>query len=578
MLAGEAAPADDEELPTRIRSSQAVQPAKDAGDPLIGIVLAERYRVVSKLGEGGMGSVYLVEHTAINKKLAIKVLSPEYAHKQDLVDRFLQEARAASMIDQENVVEITDFGATPTGSVFFAMEFLQGEDLAQTVKTQGALPWSRAQVMMLQICEALAAAHDAGIIHRDMKPENCFRIRRGRREDFIKVLDFGIAKVSTEEGEGKLTRTGMIFGTPEYMAPEQARGERGDHRVDIYAAGVILFELLTGRVPFSADTFMGVLTKHMFEAPPAPTSIVPTVPVEVEAIILKALQKDRTLRFGSMREMGTAIAAVGSGAAAVSFVSESVMGPSTGPLHYQTAQGGRPTGVPGTSTFGGAADKRSMRMVWAVLGGVLGLAAVAAVVAVLALPSADNGSVLATDPAPTQALLPPIVAAVDESPSAAAAVADASGGAPAVAEEPPTHASVHITLRAPGVQGMVLDKHNEDTILGRLNESFELPYSTSVRDLLVRADGYEDTWVQVVPEADKQPQVTLPRLQRAPAPSARRRSTGTRDTTPARPPAPPKALPAPKESTTSGTKPPTSRPPKSSPATPGRPDLKDPFG
>ncbi|HWB77755.1 MAG TPA: serine/threonine-protein kinase, partial [Nannocystaceae bacterium] len=173
-------------------------PIHHAGETdLAGTVLADRYRIVKKLGEGGMGSVYLAEHTTINKRLAIKVLSPEYSHKQDLVDRFLQEARAASMIEQENVVEITDFGSTPTGSVFFAMEFLNGEDLAATIKREGGLAWQRVKPIMLQICSALSAAHAAGIIHRDMKPENCYRIRRGGNEDFVKVLDFGIAKVQS---------------------------------------------------------------------------------------------------------------------------------------------------------------------------------------------------------------------------------------------------------------------------------------------------------------------------------------------------------------------------------------------
>src|SRR5690606_3413964 len=146
-----------------------------------------------------------------------------------------------------------------------------------------------------QVCSALQAAHDAGIIHRDMKPENCFRITRGKNEDFIKVLDFGIAKVTSDEGEGGtgLTRTGMIFGTPEYMSPEQAQGQKADHRVDVYAAGVIMFELLTGRVPFTADTFMGILTKHMFDVPDAPSQVAPhnNISAEMEAIILKAMQK-----------------------------------------------------------------------------------------------------------------------------------------------------------------------------------------------------------------------------------------------------------------------------------------------
>ena len=231
-------------------ASEAIATEGGQGSDLTGVTLLNRYKITKKLGEGGMGTVYLGEHTTIRKKFAIKVLSAEFAHKPDLVERFLQEARAASMISQENVVEITDFGDTPDGSVFFVMEHLRGEDLSDTVKNLGALPWTRVKPIMLQVCNALQAAHDAGIIHRDMKPENCFRITRGSNEDFIKVLDFGIAKVTSDEGEGGkgLTRTGMIFGTPEYMSPEQAQGQKADHRVDVYAAGVIMYELLTGYV------------------------------------------------------------------------------------------------------------------------------------------------------------------------------------------------------------------------------------------------------------------------------------------------------------------------------------------
>ena len=316
---------------------------------LSGQTLLGRYTIVKKLGEGGMGTVYLCEHATIGKKFAVKVLSHELAHKEDLRERFLQEARAASMISQENVVEISDFGETPDGSVFFVMEFLAGEDLSDTVKDQGRLPWARVKPIMLQICRALGAAHDAGIIHRDMKPENCYRIKRGKNDDFIKVLDFGIAKVTSEdESEGKgLTRTGMIFGTPEYMSPEQAQGAKPDHRVDIYAVGVIMYELLTGRVPFTADTFMGILTKHMFEVPEAPSSVVPDadIPAEVEAIILKAMQKDRELRFKNMAEFAEAIEAVGTGAAAVAVVNENIARPSTGEMAFT---GGRPTPMPGT--------------------------------------------------------------------------------------------------------------------------------------------------------------------------------------------------------------------------------------
>ncbi|TPV93953.1 MAG: serine/threonine protein kinase [Myxococcales bacterium FL481] len=293
---------------------------------LVGHTLLDRYFVLSRLGEGGMGTVYLAEHTTIQKKFAIKVLSQEYAHKPDLVERFLQEARAASMISQENVVEISDFGDTPDGSVFFVMEYLDGEDLSATLRREQHLPWPRVRNIMLQVCRALQSAHDAGIIHRDMKPENCFRIKRGRNDDFVKVLDFGIAKLSGQDETSSkgLTRTGMIFGTPEYMSPEQAQGIRPDTRVDIYALGIIMYELLTGRVPFTADTFMGILTKHMFEVPERPSSVAPEadIPADVEAIVLKAMQKDREYRFQTMLEMAEAIERAGDGHAPVAVVPE----------------------------------------------------------------------------------------------------------------------------------------------------------------------------------------------------------------------------------------------------------------
>ncbi|MBK8480508.1 MAG: protein kinase [Proteobacteria bacterium] len=280
-------------------------------DDLIGQVVASRYRVTEKLGEGGMGTVYRAEHVAIGKQLAIKVLLPEYARKADLKERFLREARAAAAIGHENIVDITDFGETPSGSVFFAMEFLDGQDLAHHVKKDGALSWPRAKAILLQICRALGAAHAKQIVHRDMKPENVILISREGRPDFVKVLDFGIAKVSgASDGEQRLTRTGMIFGTPEYMSPEQAQGHHPDHRVDVYAVGVIMYELLSGQVPFKADTFMGILTKHIFEEPVPPSRVNPEAHIspEVEAVVLKAMVKDRNHRYQSMAEMAAAIA------------------------------------------------------------------------------------------------------------------------------------------------------------------------------------------------------------------------------------------------------------------------------
>ncbi|MBE7454256.1 MAG: serine/threonine protein kinase [Kofleriaceae bacterium] len=287
-------------------------------DPLIGQVMAGRYLVQKKLGEGGMGAVYLAQHTVLEKAVALKVLHGEFARKPDLVERFMQEAKAASRIRHENVIDISDFGATGDGMVFFAMELLNGHDLheeiarARLAKTR--LPWERSRRIFLQICAALSAAHAQGIVHRDLKPENIYLVEWLGHKDFVKLLDFGIAKLTeVSEGDRKLTRTGMLFGTPEYMSPEQARGENVDHRVDVYAMGCILYQLCTGRVPFEAENFMGILSLHLTEPPPpigAPLLQGIGAPPELEGVIMKALAKSRDERWQTVDELANAIRAL----------------------------------------------------------------------------------------------------------------------------------------------------------------------------------------------------------------------------------------------------------------------------
>jgi serine/threonine-protein kinase len=279
-------------------------------DPLISQLVADRYRVIRKLGEGGMGSVYLAEHVVIEKKLVLKVLAPELARREDLVARFLQEARSASRICHENVIDISDFGQSAEGYVYIAMEYLEGKDLGDVVRAEGALAWSRVRDIVAQICRALRAAHDKGIVHRDMKPENIFLIQREGRPEFVKILDFGIAKVMGLDPNGpRLTRTGMIFGTPEYMAPEQAEGKEADHRVDVYAVGCIAYHLMTGQTPFIADNFMAMLTKHLMEDPVPPSVRRPDLAItpEMDAFVLRALEKDRDKRYQNMAELLEAV-------------------------------------------------------------------------------------------------------------------------------------------------------------------------------------------------------------------------------------------------------------------------------
>ena len=228
----------------RSRSSRPSRaPELDVGSEVDG-----RYRIIELIGEGGMGKVYLAEHVEIGKRVALKVLHPSYSRMPDLVERFRREARAASKIGHPNIVDVTDFGATADGSVYFVMEYLEGVELGSVIEREGALDVARALRITGQICRALSAAHREGIIHRDLKPENIFLITRDGEADVVKVLDFGIAKTTEAEAarERRLTSPGMAMGTPEYMAPEQAAGRPADARTDIYSLGAIMYEMVTG--------------------------------------------------------------------------------------------------------------------------------------------------------------------------------------------------------------------------------------------------------------------------------------------------------------------------------------------
>ena len=279
-----------------------VEPLEDA---YIGKVIQGRYKVLNKIGEGGMGVVYVAEHVEIEKKVALKVLRDDFSKRPEVVERFRQEARSASKIGHPHIVDVTDFGQLDDGGVFFAMEHLSGCGLNEICRGE-TVPLVRAVTIIEQIARALKAAHEKGIVHRDMKPENVFLIQRDERQDFVKILDFGIAKISDRDNEGKrLTKTGMIFGTPEYMSPEQAAGKELDHRVDVYALGCIMFELFTGEVPYDGDSFMAILTKHMFETIPAIDEVYPQtdVPESVRAVVYKAMAKETEDRYNDMDDL-----------------------------------------------------------------------------------------------------------------------------------------------------------------------------------------------------------------------------------------------------------------------------------
>ena len=270
-------------------------------DPLLGSVVDDRYEITSVIGEGGMGIVYAARHRALGKRFALKALRKDLATDHEIAARFMQEARTAASISHPGLVEITDFGKLPSGQPFFVMELLEGQSLAQLIRRGGPIPARRALEIVRQIAEALGAAHDRAIVHRDLKPDNVHVSPVPGGRDHVTIVDFGLAKVI---GASRLTRAGMVFGTPHYMSPEQAQGDPTDHRADIYALGVVMYEMFAGRVPFEADSYMGVLTKHMYMAPTPPSQLVGIEKLGVlEDIILRCLEKKPEHRYQALREL-----------------------------------------------------------------------------------------------------------------------------------------------------------------------------------------------------------------------------------------------------------------------------------
>ncbi|MCY1059654.1 serine/threonine-protein kinase [Nannocystis sp. SCPEA4] len=280
-------------------------PDRDA--QVIGTVLENRYRVLSLLGRGGMGDVYVGEDTQLRRRCALKILHAELAEDPTSVARFLREAQMIASLDHPNIVDIYWFGKEPSGLVFFAMELLQGDDLDARLRQRAQRPFSSHDCCLwaIQIARAVGCVHDNGLIHRDLKVSNVFLARKRDGEEVCKLLDFGIAR---DEDSSELTETGITLGTPSYMSPEQVRNANLDRRSDIYSFGVVLFKLLTGRVPFTGEPIQ-VAMQHCDSPPPAPSSIAPAAGISpaLDAIVLKAMAKKPGDRFQTMHEVGQAL-------------------------------------------------------------------------------------------------------------------------------------------------------------------------------------------------------------------------------------------------------------------------------
>jgi serine/threonine-protein kinase len=461
---------------------------------MVGRVIDGRYRVERVLGEGGMGVVFLITHVALNKRMAMKVLREEMAREHDVVQRFIQEAQASTAIGHPNIVDISDFGRTPEGAVYFVMEHLEGETLTERIERKGPLGVAEAVAIAEQIASALAAAHAHGVIHRDMKPDNVFLLRRGDRGDLVKVLDFGIAKVGS--APSKLTRTGMVFGTPHYMAPEQAAGQVVDARADIYALGVILYEMFTGVVPFDAETFMGVLTKQMFEEPVPPTERGATPDMgPLEPIVLRALAKKPEGRYATMDALLRDLDAVRRGGR--SLVAATPAPTARGATGAEVAFTPRePSGAP-------AAPRPRVGLYAAIAACVL-LAAGSGVGAVyviwrradartsppaIALPRRPEASTLDLPPARPSAEPRPV--ASGSAPAAATPEPASAAAAPPVAVTSPIQATVRLTS-GPDRAVVLVD----GAIVGQTPIALPASLASSAHAIVLRHGGYEERRIE----------------------------------------------------------------------------------
>ena len=400
-----------------------------------------QYRILHKIGEGGMGTVFLAEHALIGRRAAIKVLLPALSQRRDIVDRFFNEARATTSIPDPGIVQVFDFGFHTDNSAYIVMEFLEGEPLDIRLRRLGRLSASEALRITRQAAGSLAAAHSRGIVHRDLKPDNLFMVRdpeafNGERP---KILDFGIAKLNGDEPGRMRTRTGALMGTPVYMSPEQCRGSgQLDHRSDIYSLGCVLFHLIAGRPPFDMEGMGEIISAHLREPAPAPSALVQGMPPSVDELVLACLTKSPDQRFQTMSDLQAACDALlaritQSGPSSPTIALATPLAPG-----FRSVSPGTPsTPVPGTnpptrtaspttlSTAAGqpsaAAPPRRRTGVWVGLG--LGL--VGGVVAVAVIASSG-----AQEPAKPEVAAPLPVVAAPPPP-------DAAPVAPAVVVTPP---------------------------------------------------------------------------------------------------------------------------------------------
>jgi hypothetical protein len=312
-----------------------VRPTADPSNDLTGSVIDDRYYLASKLGQGGMGDVYLGEHVRTQRRCAVKVISGHYVHDPDALPRFVREATNAGRINHPSVATLYDFGETPDGLAYLAMEYVDGDPLSLLLEREGPLPPARAVEIARQVAEGVGAAHELGIVHRDLKPGNILLAQDRKGADVVKVVDFGISRASAKE-EQKLTGTGTALGTPQYMSPEQLIGDPADARSDVYSLGCVLFEMLTGEHPFHGSAAQ-LITRRLTENPPSLRDTNPGIPKSLDELVVRALGRLPQERFPTMEAMREALIAAPTGPV------------TTGPRRLAAWLGGNPITSPGAA-------------------------------------------------------------------------------------------------------------------------------------------------------------------------------------------------------------------------------------
>jgi serine/threonine protein kinase len=433
-----------------------------------GQIVAGKYEVERVIGQGGMGTVVAALHVHLRERVAIKLLSKEAAEHNEAVSRFMREARTAARIKSEHVAKVSDVGTLDDGTPYIVMEYLEGFDLADTLAQRGPLPADEAIELVLQACEALAEAHSLGIVHRDLKPANLFLTHRADGTPSVKVLDFGISKVTqhgTSQAEAALTHTTTIMGSPLYMSPEQIRASRAvDLRTDVWSLGVILYELLTGEAPFVGQTLPDISVKIAVEPPPPLRLKRPELSALLEAVVMKCLEKDRENRFRTLGELAMAMFELAPprsrlsidrvcGVISAAGLPESVIPSGMAPTGHKVITGSRTTGakvITGessaetVSTFGTTASHGKGRRTLLVVAGVGVVAAAAAAGVIFLRPGASGDpAAVATPPAEVVQPAPAKVEAVPPVVAPAPIVEPTPPPAPKAepAPAPPTHAA-----------------------------------------------------------------------------------------------------------------------------------------